>query len=102
MDTNGDGTLEALDATWAHLKLWIDGSSAGAASGGSLATIDSLGIASIGLASLQVNLTDGSQLSSDGTFAWQTAGAGDIMAAGSALDVAALANDIHKPTANYA
>jgi hypothetical protein len=52
-DSNHDGKLDAKDAHWKELKVWVDGNHDGKTDAGELKSLDELGIASIGLNATQ-------------------------------------------------
>jgi hypothetical protein len=47
LDDNGDGVIDANDAAFTELKVWVDANSDGNTDGGELKSLQSLGIASI-------------------------------------------------------
>jgi hypothetical protein len=47
LDDNADGVIDAKDAAFAELKVWVDANSDGNTDGGELRSLESLGIASI-------------------------------------------------------
>jgi uncharacterized protein YaiE (UPF0345 family) len=60
LDSNGDGVINALDAAYVDLKVWVDGDTDGVTDGGELRSLADLGIKSISLAH------DGSQTQQNG------------------------------------
>jgi EF hand len=50
-DSNGDGVIDANDAIYAQLRIWVDANGSGTVDSGELETLQQAGIASINLAS---------------------------------------------------
>ncbi|MDP9123475.1 MAG: Ig-like domain-containing protein, partial [Pseudomonadota bacterium] len=49
LDTNHDGVISKLDASWSELGVWVDANGDGQSQAGEFKTLDQLGITSIGL-----------------------------------------------------
>ena len=78
-DSNHDGKLNATDAAWNDLRVWVDQSGNGQFQAGSLYTLNQLGIASIDLNGTVVNQNNnGNIIVDDSTFTWSNGTTGDI------------------------
>lgn len=70
-DSNGDGAVDANDANFDDLLVWIDGGSLGTTESGELYSLTDLGITSISLEQTDVGVRDsGSLVLTSGTFTW--------------------------------
>lgn len=49
LDTNGDGMINAKDANWSQLEVWVDGNGDGVSQASELRSLDSLGITQLNL-----------------------------------------------------
>jgi hypothetical protein len=79
LDCNGDGRLDASDAAWSDLKVWVDQSGTGQFNAGSLYGMAQLGIASIDLRARRVNQNDhGNTILDDSSFTRTDGTTGDI------------------------
>ncbi|TFI58518.1 hypothetical protein E2493_09710, partial [Sphingomonas parva] len=69
-DRNGDGVISAADLVWSELRIWQDYDQDGLTDSGELATLEELGILSIGVSGTALGLRtpQGADLLSHGTF----------------------------------
>ena len=69
-DTNADGIVNHLDASWGNLRIWRDLDSGGISDGGELFTLDELGITGINVNKTNTtqNLANGNRIIGTGTF----------------------------------
>ncbi|MCJ2111937.1 hypothetical protein MKK64_12100 [Methylobacterium sp. E-025] len=78
-DTNHDSVLDAHDAGWSNLKVWVDASGTAVSDPGSLHSLGDLGIVSIDLnATPDGRLDHGNTILADGRFTWADGSRGDI------------------------
>ena len=70
LDSNGDHRIDANDAAWSTLKVWIDSNGDAVTQDGELHTLDDLGIKSIDLAGVtaSTDVIDGNPISHTSTF----------------------------------
>ena len=61
-DSNHDGVLNASDAHWAQLQVWVDANHDGVTNTGELRSLDSLGIASLDLGAQKGSTVDNGNL----------------------------------------
>lgn len=79
LDANHDGELDAKDAVWQQLKVWIDQQGGGQYVPGALYSLDQLGITGISLNADAPNLPDhGNRIVADASFTTRTGGQGKI------------------------
>lgn len=79
LDSNGDGKLDASDAAWSDLKVWVDQGGTGQFNAGSLYGMAQLGIASIDLRARHMNQNDhGNTILDDSSFTRSDGTTGDI------------------------
>jgi hypothetical protein len=71
-DANSDGKIDASDAVWADLKIWVDANGDGVSASDELFSFTDLGIASISLSHTAGSGVDaqGNNLALTGTFTW--------------------------------
>ena len=79
-DANSDGVIDANDAIYSQLRIWVDANGNGAVDAGELETLQQAGIASINLtAAAQTNDTDaGNTIVSTGTFTFTNGTTGNV------------------------
>ncbi len=79
-DANSDGVIDANDAIYSQLRIWVDSNGNGAVDAGELETLQQAGIASINLtAAAQTNDTDaGNTIVSTGTFTFTDGTTGNV------------------------
>ena len=79
-DANSDGVIDANDAIYSQLRIWVDANGNGAVDAGELETLQQAGIASINLtAATQTNDTDaGNTIVSTGTFTFTNGTTGNV------------------------
>ncbi|WP_187274926.1 MULTISPECIES: hypothetical protein [unclassified Methylobacterium] len=78
-DTNHDSVLDAHDAGWSNLKVWVDASGTAVSDPGSLHSLGDLGIVSIDLNATPDGRPDhGNTILADGRFTWADGSRGDI------------------------
>ena len=71
LDSNGDGVIDANDAEFGALRVWVDANSNGVTDAGELFTLADLGIPSISLAtSAGSGAIDGQNVLANGTFTY--------------------------------
>jgi hypothetical protein len=58
LDTNGDGRIDAADAAFGDLRVWVDANADGVSQPGELQTLSSLGIAALGVGAAPANITN--------------------------------------------
>ena len=79
LDSNHDNVLNAIDAAWSHMKVWVDSAGNGSFAAGSLKSMDQIGIASINLNSTHLNQNQNNNtILDDSSFTWQSGAVGDI------------------------
>lgn len=79
LDTNGDGTINASDAVWSGLRIWIDQSGSGAFSTNELFTPEQLGITAINTVLTPVNQqNNGNIIAAQSAFTFADGGTGVI------------------------
>jgi hypothetical protein len=79
LDSNHDGVLNASDAAWSKLKVWVDAAGIGNYSSSSLYTLAQLGITSINLNAAQESQnSNGNTIVADSTFTFANGSTGDI------------------------
>ena len=79
LDSNHDGVLNASDAAWANLKVWVDSTGLGNFSSSSLYTLGQLGITSINLNATQESQnSNGNTIVADSSFTFANGNTGDI------------------------
>jgi hypothetical protein len=79
LDSNGDGVLNASDAAWSDLKVWINSAGDGVFQSGDLYSMSALGIAAIDLDPTTVNATDnGNTILQESTFVFTNGSTGDL------------------------
>ena len=61
-DTNLDGKLDAGDATWKELKVWVDANHDGKTDAGELKSLDEAGVASLDLHATKSGAVDNGNL----------------------------------------
>ncbi|CAM2198502.1 protein of unknown function (plasmid) [Paraburkholderia kururiensis] len=80
-DGSSTGSLNATDALWNSLKVWVDTTGTGQFQSGELYSLSQLGITSIDLDGTQVNQnSNGNQILVDSTFTYTNGRTGDIAA----------------------
>ncbi len=83
LDSNGDGVLNASDAAWNQLRVWVDAAGTAQFQSGELVTLDQLGITSINLnATMTDQSNNGNIILDQSTFTTVGGGTGDIAGVG--------------------
>ncbi|HXH53380.1 MAG TPA: VCBS domain-containing protein, partial [Sphingomicrobium sp.] len=81
LDLNGDGVIDANDAAFADLRVWIDANSDGVTDAGELLTLTDLGITSINLGTVAGSGSiDGQNVLANGTFTYADGSTGEFAA----------------------
>lgn len=79
LDSNGDGQLDANDAAWSDLRVWVDDAGTGQFESGAVYSLTRLGISSIDLNATRVNQSsNGNTILDDSKFTWTDGAKGDI------------------------
>jgi hypothetical protein len=79
LDSNSDGEINAGDAAWNSLKVWVDPTGTANFQSGELFSLSQLGITSINLNGQQVNEnSNGNEILVDSTFTYANGSTGDI------------------------
>jgi hypothetical protein len=79
LDSNGGGVLNASDAAWDDLKVWINSAGDGVFQSGDLYSMSALGIAAIDLDPTTVNSADnGNTILQESTFVFTNGSTGDL------------------------
>jgi hypothetical protein len=79
LDTNADGVLNANDAAWNQLKVWVDETGDGDSQNDQLYNMDQLDISSINLNAVHVNQdSHGNVILDNSTFTYNNCATGDI------------------------
>ncbi|MGL3608504.1 DUF5801 repeats-in-toxin domain-containing protein [Rhizobium sp. G187] len=80
LDVNGDGRIDAQDAAFSALKIWVDANSNGISDEGELATLADYGVTEISLAADQTNgAEDGQTIFSEGEFTFTDGSTGSFI-----------------------
>jgi hypothetical protein len=86
------GVLDASNALWHDLKIWVDPTGNANFAEGKLESLDQLGITSINLNSIAEDISsNGNTILNDSTFAWNNGATGDIAGIDLAFDPNAVA-----------
>lgn len=80
VDGTGSGTLDASNALWGDLKVWVDTTGTGQFQSGQLMSLAQLGITSINLDASQEDAdSNGNTIVADSTFTWRNGQQGDMV-----------------------
>ncbi|TPN90017.1 calcium-binding protein, partial [Mesorhizobium sp. B1-1-5] len=80
LDSNGDGVIDANDASFSELRVWIDSNGDGITDPAELVTLAQEGITSIDLHATSSNqVISGNSISSESRFAWANGTTGSIV-----------------------
>ncbi|MBS7671670.1 tandem-95 repeat protein [Croceicoccus gelatinilyticus] len=81
LDSNEDGKIDASDARFNELRLWVDANSDGITDAGELRTLEEIGIASLDLTSQVTSdrdKLDGNAVLASASFTWENGDIGDM------------------------
>ena len=98
LDSNGDGQISAADSQFANLRLWRDLNQDGISQSGELASLASLGIASLTVAKTANSqlLADGNQIADLGTYTRTDGSTGTTGEVGTLGDINLVSDTFHR------